>query len=675
MLKTNLTRQPSINSLSDWVNVRNANCTGEIILIGKRQEINTTPLAFDIETTNEPGTQTAYMYIWQLGISGVAYSGRTWDSFFATLDILRRRLTGTLIIGVHNLAFEGQFLLPRLQEKSLLKDVFARAMREPLYIELVNDIKFIDTLALSNMSLAALAKNYCKTQKLVGDLDYDVMRNSTTPLTDLEKAYCANDVIILCEYMQYLHNRFTKNGEKIPLTSTGIVRRALQKSVPPREYKTTRARIKTLYPKNADSYNLVMRYLFRGGFCHAQTAICNQIINNVKSHDLKSAYPAEMAHRLYPMTPFIDDDIKNFDTLIKRKACIFVAKFTNITAKTAHVIESRHKIMCFTGAEFENGRLYHAQEMTVFLTEVDYAIYSMFYKWDTMEILTLKTAIKQPLPRYLLDCLFAAYERKEKIGKQYKSNPTDELRAAYMDSKAQLNSYYGMCVSRLNLDEYVYSANGWYSQPGSSYDKCISSSLLSPYWGIYITAYTRLTICTAIYNLGDTALYSDTDSIKNIYDGDYFTAFNEQIKGVNKRMCEKYNLDFEVFKNLGIFDYEGMYNRFKTLGAKRYLTEEYNKDGALECSATVAGLPKKTFTDYAQKVGNDEAFNTFTNAMFFEVSGKNAHKYTDTKCTAVIDGELMEELSCCYIYPVSFKLNLELSFINAIAAKRNIVKG
>lgn len=331
--------------------------------------------------------------------------------------------------------------------------------------------------------------------------------------------------------------------------------------------------------------------------------------------------------------------------------------------------------MCFTGAEFENGRLHHAQEITVFLTEVDYAIYSMFYKWDSMEILTLKTAIKQPLPRYLLDCLFAAYERKEKTGKQYKANPTDDLRAAYMDDKAQLNSYYGMCVSRLNLDKYVYSANGWCSQPGSSYDKCISSSLLSPYWGIYITAYTRLTICTAIYNLGDSALYSDTDSIKNIYDGDYFTVFNEKIIGVNKRMCEKYNLDFEVFKNLGIFDYEGMYNRFKTLGAKRYLTEEYNKDGVLECSATVAGLPKKTFIDYAQKVGNDEAFNTFTNAMFFEVSGKNAHKYTDTKCTAVIDGELMAELSCCYIYPVSFKLNLELSFINAIAAKRNIVKG
>lgn len=660
--------------LSNWIDIRNAPLTGTIERVGKKSEINTTPLSFDIETTNEPNTQTAYMYIWQMGISGKAYFGRTWESFFQALEMLRNRLTGTLIIAVHNLSFEAQFLLPRLQKAGLLQEVFAKAEREPLYILLKNDIKFIDTMALSNMSLAALASNYCQTQKLVGDLNYSKMRNSNTPLTDEEKAYCANDVIILCEYMQKLHERFTKQGEKIPLTSTGIVRRALQKSVSSKEFKSVRARTKTLYPESAEAYNFTMRYLFRGGFCHAQTAICGEIISDVKSHDLKSAYPAEMAHRKYPMTPFITEEPEKFENVIKWKACIFVAKFRNITATTAHVIESRHKIINFVNGEFENGRLFHADEMTVFLTDVDYSIYKMFYKWDEMEILQLKTALKQPLPKYLLYCLFKAYEKKETVGKLYKANPTDELRAAYMDSKAQLNSFYGMCVSRLNLDEFVYDENGWNVQPGDSYEKCISTSLLSPYWGIYITAYTRLTICTAIYHLGDEALYSDTDSIKNVYNGNYFDKFNDEIIETNRLMCKKYELDFDVFKKLGIFDFEGTYKRFKTLGAKRYLTEEPDKSGNLICSATVAGLPKRTFREFAEKVGNDVAFDKFTNSMFFDISGKNAHKYTDSPVSAIIDGERMEELSCCYIYSVSFKLSLETSFLNAIVAKRNLVK-
>lgn len=89
-----------------------------------------------------------------------------------------------------------------------------------------------------------------------------------------------------------------------------------------------------------------------------------------------------------------------------------------------------------------------------------------------------------------------------------------------------------------------------------------------------------------------TCFYSDTDSIKHNATFEYFDSFNAHIEEVNRHMCVTYKLDFNVFKNLGKFDYEGTYKRFKTLGAKRYIVEEPNKEGVLEVKCTVAGLPK-----------------------------------------------------------------------------------
>lgn len=88
------------------------------------------------------------------------------------------------------MSFEMSFLLPRLYLAGNLSRIFAREVREPLEVETKDGFIFRDTMALTNMSLQALAKNYCRTQKLVGDLDYSIPRNSTTPLTATELAYC-----------------------------------------------------------------------------------------------------------------------------------------------------------------------------------------------------------------------------------------------------------------------------------------------------------------------------------------------------------------------------------------------------------------------------------------------------------------------------------------------------
>lgn len=630
--------------------------------------INLCRIGFDIETTNNPATETAFMYIWQLAVNDVAYYGRTWEQFFEMLEMIRNKLSGVIIILIHNMGFEMSFLLPRLWRSGMLSRCFAKAEREPLEVALENGIIFRDTMAITNMSLAALAKNYCHTQKLKGDLDYSILRNSFTPLTEKEMCYCENDVLILSEYAAYLHSEYTEKGAKIPFTSTGIVRRMVKKAIPGKEYRSVQKKVAKLYPKTDTQYDYTMQWLFRGAFCHAQTAICGDILEDVTSHDLKSAYPAEMCHRLYPMTPFKAIPAEAaLDCISMGMAVIMLVEFENITATGAHVLESSHKILSSVNPEYENGRLYHADSVTVLICDVDYKIYRLMYKWDSMNILGAKSAVKKPLPDYLLKPLFEVYEQKEKIGKLTKADPdNNSLRQAYMSIKGKLNSFYGMTVARLNLTVADFKNGKWVTEQNSFYEDEVDKSVLSPYWGIYVTAYTRLTICEAIVAIGDGAFYSDTDSIKHIGGDDYFVDFNRKMENINRKMCDKYGLDFEVFRKLGTFDNEGTYDRFKTLGAKRYLVE---KDGKVE--STVAGLPKGIMREFAEKHGNDSAFEFFKPEMTFKISGKNAHKYSD-ECAADICGELMHEYGCCYIFSVPFQMKIEDSFLLAITKRKRL---
>ncbi|WP_457832296.1 hypothetical protein, partial [Staphylococcus aureus] len=84
-----------------------------------------------------------------------------------------------------------------------------------------------------------------------------------------------------------------------------------------------------------------------------------------------------------------------------------------------------------------------------------------------------------------------------------------------------------------------------------------------------------------ILAVGDDYIYSDTDSLKvRNYDNHlgYINWFNDCIVSKMKAMCVYYSLDESLLspktkegktKMMGVWDYEGTYKKFKTLGAKR----------------------------------------------------------------------------------------------------------
>ena len=201
----------------------------DVIKTNKKVEYINLPCGFDIETTSykQEATKTAFMYIWALGIghdTGVYY-GRTWEEFADVCELLQHKLglhsERRLVVYVHNLGYEFQFMRKHFN----WLNVFAVGERKPTKAICDYGIEFRDSYILSGFSLANTAKNLVKykVKKMVGDLDYSLIRTHLTPLTDLEMQYCENDVAIITAYISEQIDLYD-NVSKIPMTNTGRVR-------------------------------------------------------------------------------------------------------------------------------------------------------------------------------------------------------------------------------------------------------------------------------------------------------------------------------------------------------------------------------------------------------------------------------------------------------------------
>ena len=166
----------------------------------------------------------------------------------------------------------------------------------------------------------------------------------------------------------------------------------------------------------------------------------------------------------------------------------------------------------------------------------------------------------------------------------------------YGKAKNRLNAGYGMMVTRIAKDEWTYYAGDYHKESrdlSEVLDKFYKSrnNFLRYEQGVWVTANARLRLRELIWKVGKDVCYVDTDSIKCVHD--HTADFEDYNKEIIKRCEERgYYADDPKGRRhyLGVFEYEGTYAEFKTLGAKRYITK---KEGASEYETTIAGVDKK----------------------------------------------------------------------------------
>ena len=230
---------PDANDFSQLTEFLNAVKYCKEILQRKNDKLSyfNIPASFDIETSSiydKKGVKFSNMYIWQFGIDGYVIYGRTWEEY----DTLISRLTTLLgvnqskrlVVYVHNLGYEFQFFRKRIKwekDKKGNDAVFSLKKRRPIYALAASGIEYRCSYFLSNVNLGYIGSEMLfkyPVPKMLGDLDYTLIRTKYTKLTEKELGYCFNDVRVV---MSYIQEKIENEGGivNIPLTNTGYVRK------------------------------------------------------------------------------------------------------------------------------------------------------------------------------------------------------------------------------------------------------------------------------------------------------------------------------------------------------------------------------------------------------------------------------------------------------------------
>lgn len=707
------------------------NC-GTNCLINKSPQLQyyNIPCAFDIETSSwetiEPTLEYvphddleiekhACMYIWQFGMDCSVIYGRTWDEFFEFLhflvDTLNLSRTKRLIIYVHNLSYEFQFIRKWVDWDK----VFTTKRRRPLYA-ISGGIEFRCSYFLSNYALSYIGDNLLyryPMKKLTGSLDYSLLRGSETPLSPSELAYCINDVKVLnC----YIRQKIEEEGSilSIPLTNTGYVRNYCREwcfggdpndeFITPEEREKTKVEyhrlMKSLQISSPEEY-YQMKRAFQGGFTHASAMFSgrelysNQLGSEIGSADLTSSYPYNIVSCYFPMSPFeyvgTVTDLDLFGIYLRNYCCMFNITFHDLKPKVLfeNILSSSHCIIPKEATlSLNNGRIVSCSECTTTITELDYFWLEKFYTWSSIEITELRISIRDYLPKDLILSVLNLYARKTSL------KGVEEKHVEYMVSKNMINAAFGMMCTDIAHELYEYT-DDWLLLPPDianqleSYNNSYNRFLFYG-WGVWVTAHARDHLFQAIYEFQGDYVYSDTDSIKGLFfeeHSDFFKKYNDNVELSLARMCSHYNIPFSLcnpstikgeHKLIGVWEIERSYKRFKTCGAKRYIVQYADND---EISITVGGLGKKAGLDYLIQTYQTPAriFAEFGEGMCIPRghTGKQTLSYIDDADSGTFIDYLgnechYNELSATHMKPARYYMSLLTEYKEFIEGLRHV---
>lgn len=236
-------------------------------------------------------------------------------------------LKSNIILYYHNLKFDGSFWLPFLIQDLGYKQALWKLSEKEYDVEWRSEkdmennsfkysisdrgqwysitikthgifIEIRDSLKLLPFSVKTIGKSFgTKHQKL--DMEYKGFRYAGCEITDKEKEYIANDVLVPKEALEIM---FSEGHDKLTIGSCCLseYKSICKKSINPnmREYDEMFPNMceyslegTTFKEKNADEW---IRKSYRGGWCYCVKGKEGKIYNNGITADVNSLYPSVM---------------------------------------------------------------------------------------------------------------------------------------------------------------------------------------------------------------------------------------------------------------------------------------------------------------------------------------------------------------------------------------------
>ena len=611
--------------------------------------------AFDIETTNDLSINQSYMYIWQMQIEDQTIVGRTWVEWLEFMAHISSSLKDDeyLMIYVHNLSFEFSFIKGIYPFEP--EEVFAIDRRKVLKCEMMNHFEFRCSYLLTNMSLSAFTHKMGVTEKLSGEeFNYKLIRYPWTELTPKELEYCVTDVISLVEALKVYFSIEHDNYYTIAYTSTGFVRRDVKKAM----RRFNRNELASMNP----DYHIysMLRTAFRGGNTHCNRYYSNMTIENVSSYDRVSSYPDAMLNKLFPMSPWINEEGVTIERAIRiiykqHRACLMRVGFRNIRLKNplwGCPYIPKHKCQNLTRHDNDNGRILDADYLEMCLTDIDFKIILDEYEFDEITFYEFYHCRYGKLPKPLREEVKKYFQLKTEL----KNVTGQEL--YYQLSKAKLNSVYGLSVMnpcRVSIDyindEFVEREENEIELLEKSNHKLF----LQYSWGIWVCCHARAELEEMMKIVGaERFVYCDTDSVKFIDDGkvsfDKYNKFQKRDSIKNDAVAvDSHGIKYYT----GVAEYEGTYSRFRSLGAKKYAYV----DSRETLHITVAGVGKSIGAVELASRGGIESFREgFT---FYKAGGTESVYNDDPEVKRLtVDGHTLEITSNVLIKDSTYTLGI-----------------
>lgn len=617
-----------------------------------------------------------YVVVWTLSIRACHHNictlyGRKPSELVKCINLILDELNGEeTYIYIHNMSYDWWFL-----RKFIIKSwgiptyQLNTKSHYPVLITFDNGVKLKDSLILSQRKLEKWAIDLnVEHKKAVGKWDYNKIRTQKSRLNKDNLTYIECDTLAGVECIDVTCELLGCNISNIPLTSTGIIRRDIYKLARENNQRDLFLRIAPTFDQQDK-----LECIFHGGYVHANYDIVGWILENVDAFDFASSYPYNMLAQKFPMEQFTSCEDADIDWIVNKSddyAFIFKLEAFNVEFDSSYVMPSLQTSKCFkivNGVE-DSGRLLSADYVQIYLNEIDLKIIKKHYNLtiENTTITECEIAYKDYLPRWLTDYIFERFKAKTRL------KDVEGKERLYNLEKTKINGIYGCHVQKPLQDDIIedydtgeyYKESHTYDSQLADYERYINSrNHVLPYqWGVWVTSY-------AFYNLFelggccDEWLYSDTDSCYGQgWDEEKLQAYNEEC--INKLKANGYGGVVHNGKMyyLGVAELDGKYDKFITLGAKKYAVEKEGK-----CKITVAGVPKKTG---ALCLNND--INKFEHGLIFDgkTTGKLTHAYLNIDEIYIDDkgnecGDSVDLYPCDYLLQETSLQEVDFDYINS----------
>lgn len=534
----------------------------------------------------------------------------------------------------HNLKFDGSFWLDFLLIKKKFKHAYHVYNEEQTDVSWVADkdikahevkytisdkgqwyriifkekghtIEIRDSLKLLPFSVREIGKAFkTKHQKL--DMEYTGFRYAGCTITDEERMYISNDVLVVKEALEIM---FHQKHDKMTIGACCMAefkrtvgdKKEWEKMFP--DLTQIELDKSTYNATNADEY---IRKSYKGGWCYIVPQKANQIKRNGTTADVNSLYPSMMSSEsgnAYPIGKpmfwignFIPDEAiapnKYFFVRIKTRFYVRENYLPFIQIKGSYLYDGTQSLESSDYYDKKTGKYYqyyldregnkHDTRVILTLTMIDYKLFLEHYKVCEFEIL-------DGCYFYSAVGLFDMYIDK------YKKIKLESVGALRTLAKLFLNNLYGKLASSTDSSFKVAYTKDDNSIGFINVDENNKKAGFIAI-GSAITSYARnFTIRAAQMNYYGTDergfIYADTDSI-------HCDLLPEEIKGI-----KVHDKDFCCWKLEASWDI-GWFVRQKTY-IEHVIAEDLKKIDTPYYNVKCAGMPKRCKDLFLKSMGEE----------------------------------------------------------------------